>query len=84
MKGSGKPKSEWQPHVSALLQLKADLAAAQKAAEAQSSSAPSTTSSAQPAQVAELEEAIKKQVFLFPSMAINLFDQQFNCLLLPG
>ncbi|XP_034242379.1 methionine--tRNA ligase, cytoplasmic [Thrips palmi] len=64
MKGSGKPKAEWQPHVSALLQLKADLAAAQKAAESQSTSAPSTASSseaAQPAQIAELEEAVKKQ-----------------------
>lgn len=65
MKGSGKPKAEWQPHVSALLQLKADLAAAQKAAESQKTSAPSTASSsetAQPAQIAELEEAVKKQV----------------------
>lgn len=76
MKAAKLPKAEWQPHVTALLQLKADLAAAQKAAEAASSSASATGSApssdsintqgngSSPAQIAELEDAIQKQVLL--------------------
>ncbi len=72
MKGAGKPKSEWQPHVAALLQLKADLAAAQKAAGTDApTSSPAPASSATPKvepvdsnaqNIPALEEAIKQQV----------------------
>ena len=70
MKASGKTKAEWQPHVSALLQLKADLASAQKAAESAPSSTPETlpsksasaSATSSSAQISELEVAIKNQV----------------------
>lgn len=65
MKGAGKPRSEWQPHLTTLLQLKADLTAAQKTAESQVQTDPATSTSEATAssgsQIAELEEAIKKQ-----------------------
>lgn len=64
MKSAGKPKSEWQPHVATLLQLKADLASAQKAAPQTSPANVAVSSdSSQSAQVVDLEDAIKKQVY---------------------
>ncbi|KAK3927898.1 Methionine--tRNA ligase, cytoplasmic [Frankliniella fusca] len=69
MKGAKKPKSEWEPHVAILLQMKADLAAAQKAMTTGSvtSSLPAPAApEAEPAcpnvtSIAVLEEAIKQQ-----------------------
>lgn len=67
MKAAKKPKSEWQVHVTTLLQLKADLAAAQKLAEsavdcAQTSHSSGPDAASSPAvQTSELEEAVSKQ-----------------------
>ncbi len=60
MKSSGKPKTEWQPEVATLLKLKADLAAAQKAAAAQAQSTPVTVGTSET--VTTLQAAVDKQV----------------------
>lgn len=61
MKEAGKPKSEWQPHVATLLQLKANLAAAQKAAPSAPVAPKAEPASPPASNVSELEEAVKQQ-----------------------